>query len=218
MFSKVPYTIFEGKHRPYLEVVFHNQKNSNSSSKTLAMVDSGADHTLIPFSTGLSIGLEIPSDTERLANVSGVGGGSLSYIERECNIYVSNLLNNKVYIFKETVWWVYPDNRTLQQQKNLIERYKLENELKADCKEGTKLFSHFERQMEQVIQELISLNNRLEPGVLLGRPFFDNFEFIQFCHKDREREDKCFFNYKVKKGKPLEIIQSSSLDTIEGKG
>ena len=43
-------------------------------------------------------------------------------------------------------------------------------------------------------------------GILLGRPFFDNFDFIQFCHKNRYREDKCFFNYKVAKGKAIDIL------------
>lgn len=220
MFCKAPYTIIGGKHRPYLEVVFNNKKNNKNSSKTFALVDSGADHTVIPFSLGTSIGLQKPTEEEKLASVGGVGG-NLSYIERECNLYMVNRLKNEIYVFKETVWWIYPDDSTQKRQAELLESYKSLSGLKSQCYSGTELHTHFENQMKGVMREIIDINNKLDTSVLLGRPFFDNFDFIQFCHKDREMEEKCFFNYKVTKGKPVEIIPLQStplLNTVKTRG
>ena len=61
--------------------------------------------------------------------------------------------------------------------------------------------------MKGTIDSLVGISNKLETGVLLGRPFFDNFDFIQFIHQDRNREDKCYFNYKVAKGRAIKIMQ-----------
>ncbi len=204
MFCKVPYTEIGGRHRPYLEVVFSNPDNSTVSNKTFAMVDSGADHTIIPFSLGSSIGLSVPPEEERLASISGVGG-DLSYIERRCRIYLANKLTDKVYSFDETVWWIYPDAQMQAEQRSLVKNFEDLEKLRLQSVPGTELHTFFEGEKKKVIDNLLKILNRLETGTLLGRPFFDNFEFIQFCNRDRHREDRCYFNYKVAKGKPAEI-------------
>ncbi len=205
MFCRVPYTEVDGKHRPYLEVVFSNPTSHQNSNKTLAMVDSGADHTVMPFSLGTSIGLPIPTETEILANANGVGG-NISYIERQCQIRLANKTTNRVYVFNETVWWIYPDAATQAEQRRLAKNLTELTDLQNQCLPNTNLHHHFEAQKTQVIQEFLKISNRLETNVLLGRPFFDNFEFIQFIHKDRNREAACYFNYKVAQGKPAEIL------------
>ena len=111
-----------------------------------------------------------------------------------------------MYILNETVWWIYPDAIMQAEQKKLAQSYAEFSSLQAQSVPNTNLHHHFEGQKQQVIQDLVKISNRLETGVLLGRPFFDNFEFIQFCHKDRNREDRCFFNYKVAQGKPAKIL------------
>ncbi|MBI2047917.1 MAG: hypothetical protein HYT27_02145 [Parcubacteria group bacterium] len=212
MICKVPYTELGGRYRPYLEVVFSNLALLKSSSRTLGMVDSGADHTVIPFSIGRAIGLADPTEPEKLASVSGVGG-DLSYIERPCRIYVADRKQNVVYGFNETVWWIYPDPETQKQQDIFVKQYQELRSFREQSIPGTKLHLHFEKQMQQTINELKKIGNRLETDVLLGRPFFDNFYFIQFCHKDRNRENLCFFNYKIIPGKMFEtlpIMQVSS--------
>ena len=218
-FCKVPYTLINGRYRPYLEIIFHNPKINKSTSKTFAMVDSGADHTVIPFSMGKLIGLDDPNEAEVLANVSGVGG-NLSYIQRDCNIYLTNQLKKEIYVFKETVWWIYPDKNTLDEQKRLIDEFTNFNNLQQQCKPDTELFKHFQIQQNLTIAKLSGISNKLETGILLGRPFFDNFEFIQFLHKDRNQEDKCYFNYKVKNSKIIETLptqQSPSVNQVQVK-
>lgn len=205
MFCRVPYTDIGGRHRPYLEVVFSDETRGKHSNKTFAMVDSGADHTVIPYSLGSAIGLAAPTEAEQLANVSGVGG-NLSYIERKCHIYLANRATNKVYVFKETVWWIHPDAATLAQQQQLIQTFGSFANLQTQTIPSTELHVHFENEKLRVIGELTKISNRLETSVLLGRPFFDNFEFIQFFHRDRSREDKASFNYKVANKKPVEIV------------
>lgn len=209
MFCKVPYTAIGGKHRPYLEVIFSNKLLNKDSNKTLAMVDSGADHTVIPYSIGVLIGLTEPTESEKLASVSGVGG-NLSYIVRKCQINVINKQKNEIYGFDETVWWIYPDAETQKQQNDLIKKFQDLQKLQNQCFPNTELHSHFNVQMQQTIQDITKIGNRLETSVLLGRPFFDNFEFIQFFHKDRNKEDKCFFNYKTIESKIVETLPINS--------
>jgi len=209
MLAKVFYTNIGGKHRPYLEVFFVNSKIGKTSSKTFAMVDSGADHTIIPYSIGNSIAFEKPTEEEKPSIVRGVGGGSISYLERLCKIFLVNRSKNKIYVFNETVWWVYPNEEIQKEQNKLIEEYVQYQSLKSQSREKTDLEDYFSDRMETVITKLKQLQIKLEPNILLGRPFFDNFDFIQFCHKDRSKEDKCFFNYRVTKGKPSGIINLS---------
>ncbi len=200
MLSKVPYTSVAGKHRPYLEVFFTDILVKKLSTKTFAMVDSGADHTVLSFSLGQQIGLEPPSDQEILANMAGVGG-SLSYIERKCRIYIADKHNNLYYGFDETVWWIYPDKAMIEETTRLLNS-KLEFEnLQKQCIPDTPLYKHFQNQIDITNASYATISAKLEGMLLLGRNFFNNFDFIQFLQKDKMNEEKCSFNYKVAKGK-----------------
>jgi hypothetical protein len=159
----------------------------------------------MPFSIGKLIGLSDPSSEEVLSNIGGVGG-NVGIITRDCVISLINRSLNKTYTFNEKVWWVYPDEETKQQQNNLIEKIQALRTLQSQSISGTDLYSYFELEIDRIISVLAGINNRLEPGVLLGRPFFNNFEFIQFFHKDRENEDRCFLNYKVARQKPISVL------------
>ncbi len=196
MFCRLPYTEINGKHRPYMEVLFCNPLIDANSSKTFALVDSGADHTLIPYSIGSYIGLPVPTAEEELSSVNGVGG-DVSYISRDLQIYLANRSKNKIYVFNETVWWLYPNKEMETELKDLEKEYKECENLQSQSIEGSDLHSHFENQKTIMSNSYSEIMKRLEGEVLLGRPFFNNFEFIQFFHKDREQEDRCFFNYKV---------------------
>ena len=136
-----------------------------------------------------------------LANAGGVGG-NVSYLARQCQIHLANKTRNEVYVFEDAVWWIYPDAATQAELSKLVQDLTNFNTFQGQSIPNTDLHRHFETQKNEVIQNLLKVSNRLETGVLLGRPFFDNFEFIQFVHQDRNREDQCYFNYKVARGKP----------------
>lgn len=189
-----------------MEVFFYNSDTRLFSARTLGLVDSGADHTVIPYSVGLYIGLKVPSEEEKLDSVSGVGG-RLGYIERPCKINTINRFRNKVYVFLETVWWIYPDNEMQKELNGLKTEYQSLQNLKSQCIDGTNLSSHFHLKMKETEDSLKKIYSRLETDVLLGRPFFENFEFIQFMHKDRTKESRCYFNYKVLAKKVFEEIK-----------
>jgi|GEM_PF-2584907 len=168
------------------------------------MVDSGADHTVIPFSIGSLIGLEPPTQTEILQSVTGVGG-NITCIERPCCICLANRKKGNVYYFKETVTWLYPDIPTQEKLQDLLNKLKKLEEWKLQCVPG-ELQNNVIEQIEESKTQINNILNKFEVNVLLGRPFFDNFNYIQFFHRDRNREDQCFLTYMVNNTKPARII------------
>ena len=210
MVSKLPYTKFDGRYRPYLTTIFRYDKKV--SPVTFALVDSGADFTVIPYSIGRHIGLPEPSSAEKTQNASGVGG-NISYLERNCDVCIADWTSNQVYVFKEKVYWVYPDADTQSKLVGLLSDYKEYENLKNQCIVGSNLEKYFNDQMDQTKGLIVSMNNKFETGVLIGRPFFNNFEYIQFCQKDRDEENKCFFNYKVLDKKLIKIIPLQSVSS-----
>ncbi|OGD63030.1 hypothetical protein A2160_05290 [Candidatus Beckwithbacteria bacterium RBG_13_42_9] len=203
---RVPYISLDNKHyRPSLEVIFHF--NKVSTPITFGLVDSGADHIVIPYSLGSRIGLPSPTNQEQLLSASGVGG-SVNYVEKQCTVFLINKPNKLMYGFKETVWWIYPNKALLKQMSDLMARHQRLKKYQDQCKPNTELGGYFKNEMNTVFHELVSLNNKLEEaGVLLGRPFFNNFRFIQFFQKDRGVEKTCFFNYQINKKKVNSTIK-----------
>jgi len=215
MTSKVFYSKINGKYRPYLELVFKNNGTGKESQRVFAMVDSGADHTVIPFSLGSFIGFNAPTEQEVLASVSGVGG-NLSYLERRCQIQLFDNTNKEIITFDETVWWIYPDDQARLQIKQLFEKYQNFERLKGQCIPETDLNNYFGLEMRNVINEINTINNRFESMILLGRPFFNNFEYVKFCHKDRDNEEQCYFTYKLLENKVIEKKPNLSLAQLAG--
>jgi hypothetical protein len=211
-FCKVFYTFDKGRHRPYLEIIVANYipnslfvSANQMSPRILGLVDSGADHTLLPYSIGKSIGLLEQQEEESPIDVGGVGG-NINCLERKCVIYIANKLKKEVYRFAETVWWKVPTASVKEDLEKLTKDFSENENLLQQSKEGTELHDHFRSRMEVIRRQVSAINATLEGDPLIGRPFFDNFEFIQFNHNDRQHEEKCFFNYKVKKSKIMELI------------
>lgn len=203
---RVPYINPSARYRPYLEIVFNNPKTQTLSFRNLGLVDSGADQISIPYSLGKQLQLEPPADGEEIKYLGGVSG-SVSYLERTCEIYIIDVTSSKLYKFEEPVLWLHPDRKVLDQltalsteNDNLL---KIKNEQTVP---NTDLAKYFENSIQQIGEKSVELLKFYESEVLLGRTFFDNFEFIQFFHRDRMKEEKCFFNYKLSQNKKFETI------------
>ena len=80
---------------------------------------------------------------------------------------------------------------------------------------GSSLREHFEKEVDDKKEQIRIINENLEGEIIMGRPFFDNFDFIQFNHTDREKEESCFFTYKVKKDRIVSRITLDSPDLKE---
>lgn len=98
MLKRVAYTNIGGVYRPYLETIFGNPVTQKSFF-SLALVDSGADSILLPLSLGLNIGLSLTSD-DKVNLASGVGG-AVTFVERECDIVLTNSESSKLFIFHQ---------------------------------------------------------------------------------------------------------------------
>lgn len=205
---KVPYINpnANSRYRPYLELQFSNPKSKIISTKTLALVDSGADHTIIPFALGVNLDLPAPSpDDSEIKYLSGVVGGT-SYVERECEIYIIDSQKAREFKFNETVWWIHPNKEKIKQLYELRKQYKSLSDLKTLRPELSNTLDPSITSLELNYKRLL---DNYQTDVLIGRPFFDNFDFIQFVHKDRNKEEKCFFVYKLSSKKSIEIIPLS---------
>jgi len=199
MVHKIPYTQFYGKHRPYLEVLFFNKSILKESSKTFGLIDSGADHNVIPFSLGIALGFQEPKNDE-FQDAGGVGG-NISLIRRDCVIYIVSQKDKVMYGFNEEVYWAYPNLSVQVQLKKLREEYTNMLSLQRDTIPATSLHQYFKGLIDAKVSEINTITDKFEPGVLLGRPFFNNFDFIQFFHKDKTQEDRCFFNFPISQTK-----------------
>jgi hypothetical protein len=174
-------------------VFFYNNK---TSPKHFCLLDSGADHTLIPFSLGKDIGFSPKGTDEKLNLVSGISG-SQSFLVRNCRVYISDVKKKMVYGFDESVWWIYPDDEMLKKEKNILDEYKFLQDIESQSKPGTTLSTVLKKRMYDAYLNLINLNSTLDTGVLLGRTFFNNFMYIQFCQRDRDQENSCFYVYQL---------------------
>lgn len=203
---KVPYINPSARYRPYMEIVFGNSKTSTVSSQTLGLVDSGADQISIPYSLGKQLQLDPPAENEEIKYLGGVSG-SISYLERTCQLFLVDRASSNLYRFEEPVLWLHPDRKVLEQLAQLetqnSQLLKIKNEQTVP---NSNLEKYFEENIQQLGQQSIELLKFYESEVLLGRTFFDNFEFIQFFHRDRNKEEECFFNYRLSKTKIGQVI------------
>ena len=144
MFARVPYLNLSGKHRPYLEVVFFNPNKATLSPKFFGLLDSGADCSVIPYSLGVLLQLDNPTEKE-FSQASGVAG-RLSYIERKCHIGIFNKPTNEVFTFNDEVYWAHPDMETQAKLKMLQEEYKGLEGLQGQVIVDTPLAIHFQNE------------------------------------------------------------------------
>lgn len=199
MYRKIAYTNLGGVYRPYIQAVFCN-KETNKAERTLALIDSGADTILIPHTLGLRIGLTPPKPQE-LKPVGGIGG-LLPYTERECEIAIDSQDSTKFYIFKHIVNWVYPTPDDEQKIYQLLKRIQTIQKLLLNP--ANQLNHLFKQEMDNAKKVLGDLFNIYETTTLLGRTFFTNFEFINFCQRDRG--SSCRFNYKISESRITQKI------------
>lgn len=202
---KTKYTqIFTGSgYRPYLDTVFFY--NNNFSTKTLSLMDSGADKISIGYFLGQSIGLPVKKDNEQLQQLGGIGG-HVNYLERKCRIYIPDKKANKAYGFEEEVMWIYPDDGVLQRIDDLKQEFLDIERLRQQAIQGSDLEKHIKRERDKKIFEFSEINNVLNPAALLGRPFFNNFNHVQFCQRDKAQEDKCYFNIEIRSGSAIDTV------------
>lgn len=202
---RVPYINPSARYRPYLEIIFSNSKTQTVSSTTLGLVDSGADQISIPYSLGKQLQLEPPANLGEIKYLGGVSG-SISYVERTCEIYLVDRAGSNMYEFKEPVLWLHPDLKVLEQLAALETQNNELLKFKKQAVPNTDLEKYFDDSIQQVGQKSIELLKFYESEILLGRTFFDNFDFIQFFHRDRNKEDKCFFDYVLSSRKKAQVI------------
>lgn len=212
--TRVPYLDLFGKYRPYLEIfLVNNNPKPNISNKTLALIDSGADYSVIPYSLGKLIKLPPITSSDKIMTGKGVSG-STSLLERRCIIYLFNKRENKLYGINETVYWAHPNIETLKVLEDLRNKYyEMKDYELNQCQPKTKLAQYFQEEQKKILGQYIEIENFFETDVLLGRPFFDNFDFIQFFHRDRAREEKCFFTYVLSKNKKFRVLDLKKLIT-----
>jgi len=196
---KIRYSEVAKKYRPYLEVVFCDSITGKCSQKTFGLVDSGADGIVIPYSLGKEIGLRSPTAPELLDpnNIMTGIGGDAWHVARDCKLHIVDTVNGISYIFNEHVSWIYPDPSTLQQQTELAKEFSELQLKKQEVGTNIELLNPLLSELQNIELKIQKINKSLEPDVLIGRPFFDNFKYITFWHHDRKREHECYFEYEL---------------------
>ncbi len=209
--TKIPYINPSGRYRPYFEIVLSNPGKSTTTNKTFALVDSGADHISVPYSIGKQLQLDPPTKDEQIKSLSGVSG-SITYLERTCDIYLADLKKSEMYKFSESVWWIHPDREILDSLDKILQEFNILLELGDKSKNNSAEVQKYIEEKQLDLGLIYSQIIRFYEGeVLLGRTFFDNFDFIQFFHRDRNNEEKCFFNFQLSKLKKAQIFPLKSV-------
>ncbi|MDP3953907.1 MAG: hypothetical protein Q8Q06_00640 [bacterium] len=199
---KVNYAYFNREYGPYLRVFFYNPKDGKRSVENLAILDSGSNNIIIPFSIGRAINLNNPESLEDFKRAHGVGG-AVSFVEKPCVVYLINEELGEMYGFWDNVVWEHPPEvdfiekiekieRSVGRKKALIE--KMEKENKGD----SRLVSIYKKAIGQKNNKIKELTDRFEKsGVILGRSFLNNFEYVKF----HQRGSNGHFLYKIKESK-----------------
>jgi hypothetical protein len=181
------------------------------------MVDSGADNIVISYSIGKKIGLQGPTaaELESPSHMNGIGGRA-NFLERPCRVKLIDEQNNKIVVFEEKVYWIFPDAQTQNRLQNLTTQLEELQAIKGrsiETETPKELLDVLRDKISSISAEMSQIDEFLEAGQILGRTFFDNFEYITFHHQDRTREHECYFEYKIREEKivqELEIRPSSS--------
>lgn len=195
MLKKVAYSQLapNAPHRPYLQLLFNNPKTHIIKSN-LALVDSGADSTLIPYSLGVELGFSPASDLE--LQISNGVSGSIHTVKRDCTLALISSDNKKIFEFETEVSWAHPLEAERKKLEDLAKTY-------ADLK--NKNIPSTDPKMISTIEDYGKIALFYETNILLGRNFFVNFDFLQFVEKEDGSKSK--FIYKVRRSKISKTIQ-----------
>ena len=201
MLRKVGYTQqLNGVYSPYADVFFINP-STDLYIRAPGLMDSGADHTLIPLSVGREIGLKWES-TDELKEVRGITG-AMTFLEKDCTIALHNSDSTKLFLFDTRVWWAYPHKNDVDALNSLYRKSADISKALATSRkdEIKKVLTEAQNNLETEIQKLSSAYETL---TCIGRNFFSNFSFIQFSDKDSPSRSK--FIYRVREDKVSRII------------
>jgi hypothetical protein len=145
---------------------------------------------------GNQLKLTPASNDNEIEGASGVAGET-TYLVRNCEIFLFNRRNKKMYMYQDVVWWIYPNSKAQEHITYLATRVATLKNLKNQCKTDTDLSRYFDEEIVKAENAYKNAINVYETDVLIGRPFLDNFDYVQFFHRDRAKEDECFFKYKL---------------------
>jgi len=177
---RVRYSSINRDRGPYVMVRFYYNKDENFQEE-FAILDSASNNIIIPFSLGRIMNFSHPKSKSDFKTVAGVEGKELPCVEQTCRIFLVHKKQRKIYRFYETVLWLHPYFEDFKRIKWL------ENENKK-----TRIIREKEKQ-EKEIKEITGSFDR--SGIILGRSFFNNFEYIKF----EQKKNDGYFYYKIKK-------------------
>lgn len=191
-FSKPPWA---ESYRPYLQIYFLSE--SKTKIKQLAIVDTGADRSLIGYQMGLQLGLEVSLEEIRAeekrekSNAQGIGG-SRNALNKETKIIIIDQDSGKEYEFITPVTWVIPTEREF----NLLKKLEKERTALKMAKQSQPTSKHLKDMFNNKHQEYTKLHDSLEVPILIGREFMGNFKYINFV-VNKEDGAKSYFEYEL---------------------
>lgn len=169
---------------------------------------------MIPFSMGVTLGFSEPNEAEFLS-ASGIGG-DLSYIERKCHVFLSNVESNEWVGFEHEVSWSYPSPLVQKEVTDLIEQHENYKKMEQEAKMGTNLIKYIQSKKQETFAKVKKRMDLYETPVLLGRDFFHNFEFMQFIQKGKDRETQSAIHYSLRsRSIKHRIAMPTSVSTIQ---
>lgn len=196
MLKKVLYTKLSQKspYKPYLKMLFSSSATKIITSR-LALVDSGADRTLIPYSLGKKIELPAASDNE-ITKAGGISG-FLYTVDRACEMGLLSSDNSKIFVFNTKVAWAHPLEKELKELDGLYTIHRILRAKNAGASE-----------LKAIGEQIVNIQMKYEKNILLGRNFFKNFDFLQFIEKSRGDASK--FVYRIKEENITETVKITS--------
>lgn len=181
------------KYRPYLEISFYSKNGSELIRR--GIVDTGADRFLLPYSLGIELGFTASlHDMRKKPETKGIGG-DLNSLDRETEIIINHKHSGKIHKFKIYTAWIIPTEEEfvfLNKLKDEIGILKMNVQLNSTDSALRKLY--VDKQNEYAIT-----NNRLEPDILIGREFMENFGYLTFVHE--KDTSKSYFEYELRRSR-----------------
>lgn len=155
------------------------------------MVDTGADRFLLPYSLGVELGfIASLEDMRKKPETKGIGG-ALNSLDKETEVVLNHKHSGKIHKLKVSAAWIIPTEEEfifLNKLKSEIDVLKINVQLHPTDKLRQ---LYFDKQ-----NEFAMANNRLEPDILIGREFMENFAYLTFVHE--KDPSKSYFEYELR--------------------
>lgn len=186
-FSKNPWG---NTYRPYLEIYFISK--TGVEFKTTAIVDTGADRSLIRYSIGQELGFKVSLEEIRQKPTTHGIAGSLNSLNKETEIIIRHHHSGKVHKIKTPISWIIPTEQEFNELNRLIEEIDI---IKVNI-QNNPVNEKLKGLLHKKHTEYATLNNRLEPDILIGREFMTNFGYLTFVHETDN--SKSYFEYELR--------------------